>query len=115
MENNNKLIPMEFESSNGILLVNEDGTINKDSELSEWLLEIQKVDIEELDNYYKIQGLELCDGGDVLDFGWWDKKGNYNQPEKSWRLETFHRQDMSEKKIKNIVKQSFDWINKNRT
>ncbi len=112
--NNNELIPMEFESSNGLLLVNEDGTINENSEISEWLLDIEKVDIEELDNYYKIQGLGQCEGGDVLDFGWWDKEGNYNQPEKNWRLEVFHNTELNDKEVDEVVEKSFNWINKNR-
>lgn len=109
-----ELIPMEFESSNGTLLVNKNGTIDKNSDLSDWLLDIEKVDIEELDNYYKLNGLKICEGGDVLDFGWWDKKGNYNKPEKDWRLETFHKQGLSSKKVKKIVEESFNWIEKNR-
>jgi hypothetical protein len=57
---NTQLTPMEFEGSNGTLLVNENGSINKDSDFDNdsWLSEISKVDIEELDNYYKLQGLE---------------------------------------------------------
>lgn len=109
-----RVIPMDFESSNGTLLVNEDGTINKNSDLSGWLLDIVKVDIEELDNYYKLQDLGVCEGGDVLDFGWWDKEGKYNEPDKIWRLETFHNPDLSDKKVKEIVDESFNWINKNR-
>lgn len=111
---NTELIPMIFESSNGTLLVNENGEIHKDSDLSDWLLDIEKVDIEELDNYYKLNGLDLCEGGDVLDFGWWDKQGNYNKPKKSWRKEIFHNQKLSKKEIKNVVKQSFEWIKNSR-
>jgi len=82
-----ELIPMQFESSFGILLVNEDGTIHKDSDFdtTSWLSDIRKVDIQELDNYYLSKGWGKAQGGDVLDFGWWDKKGNYNKPSKKWR------------------------------
>tara|TARA_Y100000389_G_C17330170_1_gene447641 strand:+ start:319 stop:675 length:357 start_codon:yes stop_codon:yes gene_type:complete len=113
---NTQVIPMEFESSNGTLLVNENGSINKDSDFENdsWLSEISKVDIEELDNYYKIQGLGKCEGGDVLDFGWWDKKGNYNKPEKSWRMGTFHKQDLEKDEVNTIITTSFQWIEDNR-
>jgi hypothetical protein len=81
-----ELIPMQFQSSFGILFVNEDGTIHEESDFeNSWLSEIHKVDIEELDNYYLSQGLDKAQGGDVLEFGWWDKQGNYNEPNKKWR------------------------------
>ena len=53
---NTQIIPMEFESSNGTLLVNENGSINENSDFDKdsWLSDISKVDIEELDNYYKL-------------------------------------------------------------
>jgi hypothetical protein len=108
------LIPMTFISSNGTLKVNENGTIHKDSDIEGWLLDIDKVDLEELDSYYKIQGLENCEGGDVLDFCWWDKEGNYNKAEESWRIETFHRPEFSEEKTKEVVAMSFKWISDNR-
>ena len=113
---NTQLTPMEFESSNGTLLVNENGSINKDSDFDNdsWLSEISKVDIEELDNYYKLQGLERCEGGDVLDFGWWDKKGNYNKPDRDWRMEIFHKQDLEEAEVNTIIVTSFQWIEDNR-
>ena len=81
-----ELIPMQFDSSFGILLVNEDGTIHEDSDFdTSWLSDIHKVDIEELDNYYLSKGWDKTKGGDVLEFGWWDKEGNYNEPNKKWR------------------------------
>lgn len=104
-----------FISSCGELYVNFDGTIGKESEISDWLLDISKVDVEELENYYKLNNLiGALDGGDVLDFGWWDKEGEYNKPEKSWRLEVFHNQDFDEAKVLGIVEKSFGWIDKNR-
>ena len=112
---NTQIIPMEFESSNGTLLVNENGSINENSDFDKdsWLSDISKVDIEELDNYYKLQGLVKCEFGDVLDFGWWDKKGNYNKPERNWRMETFHKQDLEEDEVNTIVEASFQWIEDN--
>lgn len=111
-----QVIPMEFESSNGTLLVNENGSINENSDFDNdsWLSDISKVDIEELDNYYKLQGLGKCEGGDVLDFGWWDKKGNYDKPDRDWRIETFHKQDLKEEEVNTIVATSFQWIEDNR-
>ena len=112
---NTQLIPMEFESSNGTLLVNENGSINEGSEFDNdsWLSEISKVDLEELNNYYNLQGLGKCKGGDVLDFGWWDRKGNYNKPDRNWRIETFHKQDL-ESEVNSIIVKSFQWIEDNR-
>jgi hypothetical protein len=100
---NTQMIPMEFESSNGTLLVNENGSINENSDFDNdsWLSDISKVDIEELDNYYKLQGLVKCEFGDVLDFGWW--KGNYNKPDRDWRMETFHKQDLEEAEVNTII------------
>ena len=111
-----QVIPMDFESSCGTLLVNENGSINKDSDFDNdsWLSKISKVDIEELDNYYKIQGLGKCECGDVLDFGWWDKKGNYNKPDRSWRVEIFHKQNLEEDEVSTIIATSFQWIVDNR-
>ena len=107
---------MEFESSNGTLLVNENGSINENSDFDKdsWLSDISKVDIEELDNYYKLQGFVKCEGGDVLDFGWWDKKDKYNKPERNWRIETFHNQELEEEEVSTIVAKSFKWIKDNR-
>ena len=111
---NKDLTPMEFDSSNGLLLVNENGSIHKDSDIEGWLTDISKVDLEELDNYYKLQGIGLCEGGDVLDFGWWDKNGEYNKPDRLWRIEVFHNQEIKNSKVASIVDNSYEWINKNR-
>ena len=120
-----ELIPMEFISSNGYLFVNEDGTIHPDSDTEDWLGTIQKVDIEELDNYLGLFDLGLCDGGDVLDFGYWDKQGVYHEPSKQWRVDTFHRvavesdtkeakEYWTESQIQKTIEESFEWINNNR-
>jgi len=122
-----ELIPMEFISSNGTLYVNEDGTINniewEDSyDESSWLLDIERVDIEELDNYLSYYDFELADGGDVLDFAYWDKNGVYHLPSRQWREDTFHKVPISdeEKKfwtseeIMKVIDKSFNWIKENR-
>lgn len=107
---------MEFESSNGTLLLNCDGLVHvrSDFDPNSWLKDISKVDIEELDHYYKIQGLGKCDSGDVLDFGWWDKNGNYNKPERNWRMDMFHNQYLTEDEVKDVVEKSYEWIDKHR-
>jgi len=122
-----EIIPMEFISSNGTLYVNEDGTINniewEDSyDESSWLLDIERVDIEELDNYLSYYDFELADGGDVLDFAYWDKNGVYHLPSRQWREDTFHKVPISdeEKKfwtseeIMKVIDKSFNWIKENR-
>ena len=122
-----ELIPMEFISSHGTLYVNEDGTINsiewEDSyDESSWLLDIERVDIEELDNYLSYYDFELADGGDVLDFAYWDKNGVYHLPSRQWREHTFHKIPISdeEKKfwtseeIMKVIDKSFNWIKENR-
>jgi hypothetical protein len=102
---------IQFISSNGILVVNEKGeVIIKESDLSDWLLTIKKVDIEEIDNYLSLNGFGSCEGGDVLDFGYWDKENVYHTPSKSWRIDTFHNQDFEENKIIEVVSKSFDWL-----
>jgi len=124
---NKELIPMDFISSHGTLCVNEDGTINsiewEDSyDESSWLLDIERVDIEELDNYLSYYDFELADGGDVLDFAYWDKNGVYHPPSRQWREDIFHKVPISdeEKKfwtseeIMKVIDKSFNWIKENR-
>jgi len=119
------IIPMEFISSNGYLYVNEDGTIHPDSDIEDWLLDIDKVDIEELDNYLSYYDLPPAQGGDVLDFGYWDKGGIYHPPSKQWREDTFHRVSVdsdpdeakaywNKERIKEVIDESFEWIKRNR-
>jgi len=120
-----ELIPMEFISSNGTLYVNEDGTIHPDSDRDDWLGTIHRVDIEELDNYLSCYDLPLAQGGDVLDFAYWDKDGVYHLPSRQWREDTFHRvivdSDPDEAKaywtkerIQEVIDESFEWIKRNR-
>lgn len=121
--NQKELIPMEFISTHGTLYVNEDGTIHPDSDIDDWLGTIHRVDIEELDNYLSYYDFDINqrEGGDVLDFGYWDKDGEYHAPEKSWREDVFHRvivdSDPDEAKaywtkerIQEVIDESFEWI-----
>lgn len=120
-----ELIPMEFISSHGYLYVNEDGTIHTDSDIEDWLLDVERVDIKELDNYLSYYDLPITEGGDVLDFGYWDKDGVYHMPSRQWREEVFHRvsvdSDPNESKdywtreeILKVIDKSFNWIKENR-
>lgn len=121
-----ELIPMEFISSNGTLYVNEDGTIHPDSDIDDsWLLDVERIDIEELDNYLSYYDLPLAQGGDVLDFGYWDKNGVYHLPPRQWREDVFHRVSVdsdpdeaksywTEERIQETIDKSFDWIKNNR-
>lgn len=111
---NNKVM-IHFISSYGDLFTDKKGNVLvKESELSGWLLNIKKVDIEELNNYYELNGTGKCEYGDVLDFGYWDKENNYHQPNKDWRLNTFHFQEFTEDEVKEVVEKSFNWIKENR-
>ena len=121
-----ELIPMEFISSHGTLYVNEDGTIHSDTDIDDgWLLDIERVDIEELDNYLSYYDLPITDGGDVLDFAYWDNDGVYHLPPRQWREDVFHRvsvdSDPNESKahwtkerINEVIDKSFNWIKENR-
>jgi len=122
-----ELIPMEFISSDGYVYVNEDGTLDSiewagSMDKTSWLLDIERVDIEELNNYLSYYDFELADGGDVLDFGYWDKNGVYHLPSRQWREDTFHKVPISdeEKKfwtseeIMKVIDKSFNWIKENR-
>ena len=110
---------LHFVSSNGDLYVFEDGTIDKERtvfyEDGDWLQDIDKVDMEELKQYYKLIGLgDELDSGDVLDFGYWTKGGVYNTPSLRWRLETFHPHDFKIYQVLDSIKKSIKWIEENR-
>jgi len=45
-----------FDSSHGELIINQHGDVLPKSELSDWLLGIEKVDVEELVHYYILNG-----------------------------------------------------------
>jgi hypothetical protein len=117
---------MEFISSHGTLYVNEDGTIHPDTDIDDsWVLSIERVDIEELDNYLSYYDLPLAQGGDVLDFGYWDNKGVYRLPPRQWREDVFHRVSVdsdpdeakaywTKERINEVIDKSFEWIKENR-
>lgn len=106
---------LTFISSNGTLVVDSKGTINNElSDLSDWLNDIGKVDIDELDNYALLMGINPIDSGDVLDFGYWDKKGKYVEPDRWWREQVFHNIYFTKEKNEQIIEKSYDWINQNR-
>lgn len=117
-------VSMEFISSNGYIYVNDDGTIDsiESYDTTNWLYDIDRVDIEELDNYLSFYDFELADGGDVLDFGYWDKDGVYYPPSRQWREDTFHKIPISEEEktfwtreeILKVIDKSFNWIKENR-
>lgn len=104
----------EFVSSNGTVEINRNGDVLPSSDLSDWLLDIQKVDVEELKVYSCSIGDEGIDDGDVLDFGFWDKKGNYNEPDFDWRLRVFNKQEETEEQKIKFVEDSKKWIQENR-
>lgn len=108
---------LEFISSNGTLIIDEKGNVNhEESDLSDWLNTIKKVDMEELDNYYKIMNHNfLPESGDVLDFGYWDKQDRYHPPSRDWRYDTFHNPNQHERTNELLILKAYKWIEKNRT
>ena len=83
-------------------------------ELTDWLCDIHKVDIEELSLYHKnMFGGDIGDG-DVLDFAYWDKEGNYHHPEWDWRENTYHNVNVSKENRDAILKEQVKWIKENR-
>lgn len=106
----------EFESSHGLLVIDKQGyVIAEESVLEGWLLDIERVDVEELENYYKRNLFDkISDEGDVLDFAFWDKKGTYNSPDMDWRKTIFHNVDITDDEIETIIAESIEWIKNNR-
>ena len=84
--------PIHFISSHGELYVNQDGTISDKSDLSDWLLDIAKVDIAEWFTWTNKHNIK-SDCGDVLELAYWDKSGNYIQANLDFR------NDMVESKL----------------
>jgi len=105
---------LEFISSNGVLNINEIGIPQPSSEMEDWLLTIGKVDVAELDNYYALNGLGKCESGDVLDFCFWNKDGEYIEADRDWRISTFHPPSLNAQQIVDNVNASFEWIKANR-
>eukprot|EP01029_Cantina_marsupialis_P024696 TRINITY_DN640328_c0_g1_i2.p1 TRINITY_DN640328_c0_g1~~TRINITY_DN640328_c0_g1_i2.p1 ORF type:complete len:105 (-),score=24.08 TRINITY_DN640328_c0_g1_i2:22-336(-) len=100
MQKTNKPIEMNlsFGSSHGTVVTDEKGNVLKDlSTLSEYLLDIKKVDVVEVRKYLKEQGFESADEDvnfDILHVGYWDFKGEYIPPDEEYRNETLTRTDL---------------------
>jgi len=104
-----------FISSFGDLFIDDYGNVLPQSDLSDWLLDIGKVDVEELIHYFQLNGFDGLDDGDVLNFGYWDKNGEYHKPEIKWRIENFHNQNFTTEKVNEVIEKSKEWIKKYRT
>ena len=107
--------PYHFISSHGDLFIDKFGNVLPQSDLSDWLLEIGKVDVEELIHYLQLNGFDGLVDGDVLDFGYWDKNGEYHKPDITWRRDTFHNQDFRYTQIEEVITKNEQWLNKYRT
>ena len=104
-----------FISSHGDLMIDKDGNVLPQSDLSDWLLEIGKVDVEELIHYLQLNGFDGLDDGDVLEFGYWDKNGEYHKPHIGHRKDNFHNQDFRYTQIEEVITKNEQWLNKYRT
>ena len=107
--------PYHFISSHGDLFIDKDGNVLPQSDLSDWLLEIGKVDVEELIHYLQLNGFDGLDDGDVLGFGYWDKNGEYHNPHIGHRKDNFHNQDFRYTQIEEVITKTEQWLNKYRT
>ncbi len=103
-----------FISSHGDLYIDKNGNVLIQSDLSDWLLEIGKVDVEELIHYLQLNGFDGLDDGDVLDFGYWDKNGEYHKPNIVHRKDNFHNQDFRYTQIEEVITKTEQWLNKYR-
>lgn len=104
-----------FISSFGDLFIDDYGNVLPQSDLTDWLLDIGKVDVEELIHYFQLNGFDGLDDGDVLDFGYWDKNGEYHKPAIKWRIDNFHNQNFTTEKVNEVIEKSKEWIKKYRT
>lgn len=104
-----------FISSHGDLFIDDYGNVLPQSDLSGWLLEIGKVDVEELIHYFQLNGFDGLDDGDVLDFGYWDKNGEYHKPNIRHREINFHNQDFLNTQIDEVITKTEQWLNKYRS
>ena len=104
-----------FISSCGDLFIDDYGNVLPNSDLTDWLLDIDKVDVEELIHYLQLNGFDGLDDGDVLDFGYWDKNGEYHKPNITWRRDTFHKQDFLNTQIEEVITKTEQWLNKYRS
>ena len=80
---------MSVLSSCGVIKINTDGYIRSIDTYScysspldpDYLPKIEKFDLEEYKKYWKLSELdELPDTFDILDLGYWDKEGVYEEP-----------------------------------
>ena len=76
--------PIHFISSHGELYIHQDGTVSEKSDLSDWLLDIDKVDINEWKTWTNKHNID-SDCGDVLELAYWDKSDNYIQADLDFR------------------------------
>lgn len=75
---------IHFVSSHGELYINQDGTVSDKSDLSDWLLDIAKIDIDEWKTWTNKHNIE-SDCGDVLELAYWDKSGDYVEADLDFR------------------------------
>lgn len=79
----------QFGSSHGDIIVDAEGYVTNQVELedADYLAEIVKLNLEEYREYLSKQGVELEDHyhHDILDVGFWDQNGVYEEPEHSHR------------------------------
>lgn len=109
-----------FESSHGNLVVDEDGvpileecSFDDPDDADCWIKHsIAKVDLVELANYYKVCGHaeEIDLDGDVLDFGYWDKEGEYHVPDANWRVDIFHNVNRTPEQQAKDIKKAEIWV-----
>ncbi len=110
---------MSIESSHGTLVVDDKGFVLKEeSDLSDYLENIYRIDIEEVENYIKNMGLEVDDvldsAEDIMRFGFWDEAGTYNLPERQYRIDSFCSTEQSDEERNAAVYKSYEWIRKKR-
>ena len=113
-ENSNET-PYHFISSHGDLFIDKFGNVLPQSDLSDWLLDIDNVDVEELIHYLQLNGFDGLHDGDVLDFGYWDMNGEYHKPHIGHRKDNFHNQDFRYTQIEEVITKNEQWLNKYRT
>lgn len=80
---------IEVESSYGLLVVDGNGdVVVEESDLDGYLLDIEKVDLEDLEQFLDSVGVENPKGVDqidVLSIGFWNKDGSYHKADEGWR------------------------------
>jgi hypothetical protein len=98
--------PIHFISSCGEVYVNADGSLHKKSELSDYLVHIAKIDMEEWIAWGQRCGIS-CDCGDVLEVAYWDKDGEWHEPDWNFRAGVFNTDTED---AKQIIKNQKAWI-----